>query len=85
MFLLELGFTEEQTFAILKHICTDIVPLDYYINMVSLFSDKTMLVEMLKYFNRSLYNAIKSFDSDIISILAFPWFICLFTKSEIDR
>jgi hypothetical protein len=58
--------------------------LDYYINMVSVFSDKIIIVELLKYFNRALYVKIKSLDSDLGSIL-FPLTLCLFTKSDFNR
>lgn len=84
VFLLEQGFTEEETFAIMKYLCNEVIPLDYYTNMVSMFSDKVILVEMLRYFNRSLYTKIRKFDSDIASMV-FPWFICLFTKGEFSR
>jgi hypothetical protein len=60
------------------------VPLDYYINMVSVFSDKIIIVELLRYFNLDMYKKIKSLDSDLGSIL-FSLMLCIFTKSEFNR
>lgn len=84
MFLLELGFREDEVFSVLRHVCNDILPLDYFMNMLSVFSDKLIILELLKYFNRKLYLKIKSLDSDL-SALLFPLLMCLFTKNEGNR
>lgn len=84
VFLLEQGFTEDETFGIMRYLCNEVVPLDYYTNMVSMFSDKIILIELLRYFNRGLYTRIRKYDSDIGSMV-FPWFICLFAKGDFSR
>jgi hypothetical protein len=52
--------------------------------MLSVFSDKLIIIELLKYLNRDLYSKIKSLDSDLGSVL-FPVLLCLLTKNESNR
>lgn len=44
MFLIEEGFTEEQTFFIWKYISLEILPTDYYTSMISVLSDVDIIL-----------------------------------------
>jgi len=79
MFLLEQDLREDEAFSVLRYVCNEILPLDYFTNMLSVFSDKLIVVELLKYFNRQLYMKIKSLDSDLGTVL-FPLMMCILTK-----
>lgn len=76
---LELGFSEEQTFWILTYIFEQIVPKNYYINMVPVVADVKLFKHMLRVTNPELGRHLARLKCDLGYILI-PWFIMAFVS-----
>lgn len=73
------GFSEEETFWILAYIIEEIIPKNYYINMVPLLSDTKILKHILELKFPLFIEHIKDLYIDLNFILI-PWFVMVFTN-----
>lgn len=80
-YFLENGFTEEETFWILAHIIEQVIPKNYYINMVPIIADIKILRQMMKEKIPRLVKHIQDLNVDL-NFLLIPWFVMVFTNIQ---
>lgn len=80
-YFLEVGYSEEETFWILVHIFENLIPKNYYINMVPIIADIKILRHMLNQKNIKLVNHIQDLSVDLNFILI-PWFVMAFANVQ---
>ena len=81
---LEAGFSEEEAFWILAYVTEQLVPKDYYINMVPLIADIKVLRQMLNQKQPRLVEHIQDLTVDL-NFMLIPWFIMSFTNLQNDE
>lgn len=80
-FFLKFGFNEEEVFWILVYIFEEVIPKNYYINMVPVIADIKMLRHMLSQRCPNLVAHIQELGVDLNFILI-PWFVMAFTNMQ---
>ena len=83
-YFLSCGFTEEETFWILVYIIENLIPRDYYINMVPIISDIKMFRHILNEKCPKLVQQIQKISVDLNFILI-PWFVMAFANIDNDE
>ena len=78
---LEAGFDEEETFWVLCYIFEQLIPKDYYINMVPVIADIKVLRHMLRERQPELVQHIQALSVDL-NFLLIPWFLMSFTNLQ---
>ena len=61
-----------------------ILPIDYYTTMTGVIIDQKIFEEMVKKFIPDLGKKFKQIELDI-SIFSVPWFVCLFTSTNLPQ
>ncbi|KAL4450311.1 hypothetical protein ABPG74_009017 [Tetrahymena malaccensis] len=80
-FLLDLQFSEEETFWILVQVLENILPIDFFPNfMLGLLCDLKIFNDLLKYYNNKIWKKFQEVQIDT-SIILTHWLVCLFTNS----
>lgn len=80
---LDTGYSEEETFWILAYIFEQLLPKNYYINMVPIIADIKMLKNMLNQKHADLVRHIQELNVDL-NFLLIPWFVMSFTNLQND-
>ena len=81
---LHAGFGEEETFWVLAYIFEQLIPKDYYINMVPLIADIKVLRHILSERQPELVRHIQELSVDL-NFLLIPWFIMSFTNLQNEQ
>ena len=76
---LEYGFSEEETFWIMSYLLENLIPKNYYVNMVPLITDIKMLKQLLNHKNNNLVKHLQNLNVDL-NFLLIPWFVMIFTN-----
>lgn len=80
-FLLEEGIEEEEVFWIMVYLINEVIPRNYFTNMVPLMSD----IKLVKYFIKEKFpkylTLIQRNQIDLNMVLL-PWFLVIFTQIE---
>ncbi len=79
-FILEQGFSPEESFWLLSHLLEDLLPMDYFISMGTLMADQIILKHMIALYLPDLNKFFLKIHLDI-GIVSIRWFLCLFTSS----
>lgn len=79
-FILTMQFSEEEGFWLLSQLIENIIPIDYYTNMLGVVCDQRILAECIR---QHLPNIAKKFVEVGIdpSLFSIEWFVCMFTSS----
>lgn len=80
-FLLNFGFTEEQSFWILAYIVETLIPKGYYTNMVAVISDISLLKHLFAVLLPYLATHFQKYAIDVNHFLV-PWFLMAFTNID---
>lgn len=75
------GFSEEETFWILAYIFEQLIPKNYYTNMVPIIADIKMLRHLMQEKYPKLVSHIQDLNVDLNFILI-PWFIMAFMNIQ---
>lgn len=78
-YFLDSGYSEEETFWILDHIFENLIPKNYYINMVPIIADIKLLLFILSYKNPKLVAHMQKLGVDL-SFVLIPWFVMAFAN-----
>jgi hypothetical protein len=72
--------TEEETFWVFTMIVETYLPFDYFAMMVGVLIDQKMFMRFVQQEFKLMYRKFESLGFDP-SILAFQWFVCIFSYS----
>lgn len=79
VFFLDLGLEEEEIFWIMAYLFDNVIPRDYYTNMIPLISDMKLLKFMIKQKFPHVFQFIRLHFIDL-NLIFFPWFLVAFTQ-----
>jgi len=75
---------EEEAFWILCCLIEDILPIDYFSNMVGVLVDQKIFTEMVSFHNKELAAKFAKLDGDP-SLICLQWFVCCYVTTLSDK
>ena len=78
-FLLEMGFSEEETFWLICHVFEQLMPRNYYVNMIPAIADIEVFKILLRESRPKLHEHLTSLGVDL-NFMLIPCFVTIFTN-----
>lgn len=78
-YLMKMGFAEEQVFWIMTYCFENILPKNYYINMIPMIADIKVFKYILRESLPKVYNVMDSLKIDL-NFLVVSWFLLIFVE-----
>ena len=82
-FILNMGFDEEESFWLLVYFVEDIMPNEYYTNMMAVLADMRFLEKVLMTKLPKLAKHLNKYNLDLVMV-AIPYFITIFTRTSLS-
>jgi len=81
-FMIDNGFSNQNSFYLLMNLIENIFPLDYFTTMEGLVVDQVIFKNMIQFYLPKMDWFFEKIKVDI-QIISIKWFICAFTNSGI--